>query len=325
LSRCISSSKKLTHNRDSVGQLIGSQLIYGVAKSHLRSYPQRFFYLCLLLSICLAFPAHAEPDYAKTPIFFVHGHGMRASCWKALISYLRECGYPKKYLRAIQLYPNTGSNIDSAEKQIAPAIQEFLRHINKLIKRRFPDMPLKTKVDLISHSMGALSVRWYAAKIHPNRVQIWLSLGGANHGTDVLCAWSDPGARDLCPAYAKNPKESLVQYLLNGEPHVGDIDETPYGLGKDSPGVASILPDGTRSILYVSIRTYPDEWIKPEHSAILDGAGGIRIQFPESIKSRETSPGNILMTNVVGHDQMLSNRDTMRLVAIILGLFDKDK
>ena len=86
---------------------------------------------------------------------------MRASCWKALISYLIEYGYPKQYLRAIQLYPNTGANIDSAEKQIASAIEEFIRDINELIKRQFPDMPLKTKVDLISHSMGALSARWY--------------------------------------------------------------------------------------------------------------------------------------------------------------------
>ncbi|HUU39368.1 MAG TPA: hypothetical protein VMW42_00360 [Desulfatiglandales bacterium] len=290
-----------------------------MAKSHLRSYPQRFFYLCLLLSICLAFPAHAEPDYSKTPIFFVHGHGMSASCWNDLISYLRECGYPKKYLRAIQLYPNTGSNIDAAEEQIAPAIEEFLREINESIKRQFT-MRLKTKVDLISHSMGALSARWYTVKVRPDRVRMWLSLGGANHGTDVLCAWSDPGARDLCPAYAKNPKESLVQYLLNGEPHEGDIDETPYGLGKDSPGVDSIPPDNTRSILYISIRTSPDKWIKPEHSPILDGAGGIKIQFPESIRAKKTSLGNILMTNGVGHDAMLSNEDTMKLVRIILDL-----
>jgi hypothetical protein len=62
-------------------------------------------------------------------------------------------------------------------------------------------------------------------------VRIWLSLGGANHGSNVLCGWSEPGAQDLCPAYAKNPKESFVQYLLNGEPYLGDIDETPMASG----------------------------------------------------------------------------------------------
>jgi len=250
---------------------------------------------------------------------------MNASCWNDLISYLREYEYPKKYLMAIQLYPNTGSNIDSAEKQIAPAIEEFIRDINKLIKSQFPDMPLKKKIDLISHSMGALSARWYTVKVRPNRVRIWLSLGGSNHGTNVLCAWSDPGAQDVCPAYAKNQKESLVQYLLNGEPHVSDIDETPFGLGKDSPGVDSIPTDDTITILYISIRTSPDKWIKPEHSAILDGAGGIRIQIPESIESKETSPGNILMTNGVGHDEMLADRATLRLVKIIMGLPDNNR
>ena len=140
----------------------------------------------------------------------------------------------------------------------------------------------------------------------------------------MLCAWSDPGAQDLCPAYAKNPKDSLIQYSLNGEPHVGDIDETPYGLGKDSPGVDSIPRDDTRSILYVSIRTSPDKWIKPEDSPILDGAGGVTIRIPKNIRAKETNPGNILMTNGVGHDAMLSDGDTIKLVKIMLSAVNKN-
>lgn len=276
--------------------------------------------LILLLCSCFQTTTHSNPDYAKTPIFFVHGHGMKARCWKPMISYLTKGGYPHNYLKAIQLHPNNGSNIDAAEKQIAPAIEDFLKEINVFLEKEYPAMPLKTKVDLISHSMGAMSARWYAAKIRPDRVRIWISFGGANHGTNVLCKWSDPGANDCCPAYAPSKEDSLIQYTLNGAPHAADIDETPYGIGKDSPGTHSIPPDERRKMLYITFRTSPDKWIKPETSPILDGAGGLKMMMPENVRAKQTSPGNILMTNRVGHDAMLSDADTMQLTKVFLEL-----
>ncbi len=275
----------------------------------------------LILLLCLCFPStgHTKPDYAKTPIFFVHGYGGNATCWKPIISFLMKAGYPKKYLRAIQLRPNNGSNIVASEKQLAPEIEDFLKSINEFVQKKRLNVSSKTKVHLISHSMGALSARWFAAKVRPDRVRLWISLGGASHGSNVLCGYAGQGADDLCPAFAKNGKESLVQYQLNGRPYAPDIDETPYGIGKDSLGVRSIPPDQPRSILYVSIRTSPDKWIKPEDSPILDGAGGLSIPIPKDVKAEETSPGNILMTNRVGHDAMIADRNTLRLVEIILG------
>lgn len=274
--------------------------------------------ICLLLSFCMPFLTCSERDYGNTPVFFVHGYGMSAKFWEPIISYLTRHGYPRRYLKAINLRPNNSSNIVSAEKQIAPAIEELLHSINMFLKKNYPAILPKTKVDLISHSMGALSARWYAAKVRPDRVRNWISLGGANHGTDALCGWESPGADDLCPAFAENPKESLIQYELNGAPREGDVDETPYGLGRDSPGVDSIHSGNSRSILYISIRTTPDKWIKPENSAILDGTGGLSLVIPESVQAKETSPGNILMTNGVGHDPMLKCPDTIRVLAAIL-------
>lgn len=284
---------------------------------------KQIFLFYFILNLSCATNVVEEHDYTKTPVFFVHGHGMTAGSWDKMISRLIRDGYPRQYLKAIQLIPNTCANIEAAEKQIAPAIEEFLREINAFLKKEHPDIPLKTKVDLVSHSMGALSARWYAAKVRHDRVRIWLSLAGANHGTNVLCAYSGPGADDLCPAFAKDRKDSLIQYLLNGEPHVSDVDETPYGIGKDSPHVNSIPPDKEKNILYISIRTSPDEWIEPEDSSILDGTEGARISIPKHIKAKETSPGNILMTNGVGHDEILADEDTADLVKIILGLYKK--
>lgn len=278
------------------------------------------FLICLILVLDLFWyiNAGAEPDYTKTPVFFVHGHGMTAECWNPMISKMIKSGYPKEYLRAIQLYPNNGPNIEAAEKQIAPAIEEFLSKINILLKKEHATRQHITKINLISHSMGALSARWYASKVKPERVRIWISLAGANHGTDRACFSKDPGRNDMCPAFAMSQQESLIQFGLNGLPHVADIDETPYGIGKDLSGVNSIGPDKNKRIIYLSIRTFPDRLIKPEESAILDGAGGISLQITKGLAVKETSDGNFLITNRVGHDEMLADRDTMRLVEIIL-------
>jgi pimeloyl-ACP methyl ester carboxylesterase len=282
-----------------------------------------------IISVIVAFVLYSSqltltyavaPDFTKTPIFFVHGYGLSASSWNTMISSLTDAGYPPEYLEAIQLVPDDGANIPAAEDQIALAIEAFLDSINTFLAANYPNIPLKTKVDLVSHSMGSLSSRWYAARVRPDRVHKWISLAGANHGTNDLCGRPSEGADDSCPAYAKNEQESYIQYQLNGAPYVADVDETPFGIGDDSSGVTVLPPDQTRRILYVTIRTSPDIWIDPEDSVILDGAGGVEISIPADLPATMTSEGNFLMTNGVGHDAMLSDPDTVRLVRIILSV-----
>ncbi|MRR37485.1 hypothetical protein EG829_23085, partial [bacterium] len=226
----------------------------------------------LLLGALASVGGCASEDYAKTPVFFVHGHGMSPESFNAMIAHLEKAGYPRIYLRTINLQPNNGANIPAAQMQIRPAIEQYLSEINEVLKKRRPDIAPKTKVDLLSHSMGALSTRWYAAKLHPERVRVWLSLAGANHGTNALCPFFDPGADDLCPSYAKNEKQSHIQFHLNGKPHVPDVDETPYGIGADSAGVRAIAPVDNRKILYATIRNTPDVWMVREESPVRDGA-----------------------------------------------------
>ncbi|MDH7513635.1 MAG: alpha/beta fold hydrolase [Clostridiales bacterium] len=262
-------------------------------------------------------------DYTKTPVVFVHGHGMTSSSWNSLVNYLCESGYPKEYLRAIQLTPNDGPNIEAAEKQIAPFVEQFLADVNQYLVFVQPMIQPKTKVDIVSHSMGALSARWYAAKIRPERIRTWVSLAGANHGSDALCLYvgRDNGAADdVCPAFADAKEKSLIQFVLNGLPHLPDVDETPYGLGRDSPGVKSIPPDEDRSIFYITVRKINDEWIIPYESAILDGAGGKTIAIPVDLPAIEDPPGNIQMKHKVRHDPMLEDEKTMRLLRTILEL-----
>lgn len=260
-------------------------------------------------------------DFKKTPVVFVPGHGMSSRSWNSLINYLCESGYPKEFLRAIHLTPNHGPNIEAAEKQIAPFVEKFLADVNRYLAAAQLGVQPKTKVDIVSHSMGAMSARWYAAKIRPERVRTWVSLAGANHGSNALCAYvgrDNGGAEDACPAFAEAKEKSPIQFLLNGLPHVPDVDETPFGLGGDSLGVMSIAPDEQKSIFYVTIRTINDEWIVPDESAILDGAGGKTIPIPVDVPAVEDPPGNIQMRHRVRHDPMLKDAKTMQLLRVIL-------
>jgi hypothetical protein len=139
----------------------------------------------------------------------------------------------------------------------------------------------------------------------------------------VLCKYEDGGAKDCCPAYASNINESFIQYILNGWPYIGDVDETPYGAGKDSINVVSIPPDKYRKIFYFSFRIDPDEWIKPEKSSVLDGCGGLKVEYPEKINFEEPSDGNLLLNNIEDHDLIIHNKKVFRLVLAVLNAAKK--
>jgi len=166
-----------------------------------------------------------------------------------------------------------------------------------------------------------VSSRWYAAKLRPERVRTWIGLAGANHGTQALCPFQDEASREMCPAFASNARTHALQVALNGTERER-VDETPYGLGPDRPAVPRIPPDGTRSILYLTVRVEPDDWIQPERSALLDGAGGVPIRVPAGVPVRQTSPGNFLFQEPVGHDPLLLHPDLLRLVAAMLAARD---
>ncbi len=227
-------------------------------------------------------------------------------------------GYPPEYLSAIDLIPNNGANARAATLFIAPAADSLLVRAGRAARGAGYAGPLPQRLDLLGHSMGAFSTRWYAAELRPDRVRTWISLAGANHGTNTLCDYPDgEGNIELCPAFGIDPVRNAVQIELNGTP-AAPLDESPFGIGMDRPGVTPILPDTARRILYYSIRVEPDFWIKPESSALIDGAGGIAVAVPAGVPVVETGPGNFLYTGTDDHDNLPTFPPLIRFVRALL-------
>ena len=264
------------------------------------------------------------PDYSKTPVLFVHGAGLSSKTWNKMIKYFISIGYPSEFLHAVDLMPRYGSNKRAATEFIKPEAEKLLQRAMQAIQKANYSGEAPKKLDIVSHSMGAVSSRFFTTKIHPARVRTWISIAGANHGTNALCPLSNngEGSREMCPAFAPSTEESDIQAVLNGTPNE-PIDETPFGIGYDEKRVRRIPPDETRNILYLTVRIEPDRWIKPEQSAILDGAGSVSISIPPEFPIKETSPGNYLFEKKVGHDPLPRNSNLIRFVALLLSTRDK--
>jgi len=206
----------------------------------------------LLVGLAWGSAASSEPpDYARTPVLFVHGHGLSSADWRPLIEHLAVTGYPREYLHAVDIVPNTMANVRAATSVIAPEAEALLARAEAAARRAGYSGKVSRRLDIVSHSMGVVSSRWYAAKLRPDLVRTWIGLAGANHGTQALCPFRDEASREMCPAFATNARAHPLQVALNGT-EAARVDETPYGLGLDRPGVARVPPDSTRSISSIS-------------------------------------------------------------------------
>lgn len=101
-----------------------------------------------------------------------------------------------------------------------------------------------SKVDLVAHSFGSLTTRWYVKfDGGTDTVDHWVSLGGPNHGTYLTwaCVIWDQACRDMSPG-------SYVQNQL--------------AAGDGTPG----------AVKYATFWSECDEVILPNSSVALDGA-----------------------------------------------------
>ncbi len=84
----------------------------------------------------------------------------------------------------------------------------------------------------------------------------------------------------------------------------------------------AIPSDRLRDIPYFTVRIEPDDWIKPESSAPLDGSGGVRVKVPWGMSVKETTPGNFLFTAKARHGLLPEHPDLIRFVVSLLNSRD---
>ena len=237
------------------------------------------------------------------PVIFVHGLGQDSSIFDDLIAFLAGRGMPRECLHAIDYSRSDLPIREAAEEELAPYVERVLDGLGQSAGGE--GRHAGSRINLVGHSMGALSTRWYAARLRPDRVRTWIATSGANHGTNWRCPQpDDTGHGDMCPAFARNARDSAVQVALNGTP-AADVDETPYGLGRDSPGVQTVAPDATRSVLYLALHVSSDPYIVPNASLRLDGAGGVALGLASGSPWREVQAGNFRFTTPSSHDDVL--------------------
>jgi pimeloyl-ACP methyl ester carboxylesterase len=281
------------------------------------------FFLCLVTWMPLIACAPGAPsraaDYSKVPIVFVHGSGLAAASWQTMRDALIRQGYPPEYLEAVDIPPGESANDLAARRSVAPAISKVLDRAAYFARRDSRSQP--TKVDLVGHSMGAFSSRYYVS-LQPETVRVWLGIAGANYGTNALCKSTGAGDVQMCPAFASSEAQSAVQAALNGtaqEPR----DPTPFGLGLDAAATVRVRPDATRCIAYLTIRIEPDEWITPASSAMLAGAGGLTIPMADTA-IEATRPGNFLLRSAATHDDLPQHPEVIKFVAAALASADRE-
>ena len=142
--------------------------------------------------------AAPRPD----PVLLVHGFRGSSSGWHALESSLLAAGYRSSEIDAID-YGADASNV---------AVAHQIAHEVTALRARTG----ATHVDLVSHSMGAISSRYYLERLGGGaHVDAWVSLAGVNEGT----VWAY-GCYVLTPCREMVPTSSVLHRINDGfHPH----------------------------------------------------------------------------------------------------------
>ena len=186
-----------------------------------------------LLAVFGALPANrATAALAHNPILFVHGWSGSASNWNTMISRFKADGWTTSELYSWS-YNTSQSNATTA--------QEIKARVDNILATTGA-----TKVDIVTHSMGGLSSRYYSKNLGGSaKIDAWVSLGGPNHGTDSAYGCFQTSCVEMRPG-------STFLNQLNA------TDETP----------------GTPR--YATWWSPCDETINPDESTILSGATNTR-------------------------------------------------
>jgi triacylglycerol lipase len=116
----------------------------------------------------------APPPPPHYPIIFVHGFNATSATWTTMVARFKADGYTDAEL-VPWTYNFNQSNTITAQ-QLSAKIDSVLAATGA------------HHVDIIAHSMGSLSARYYVRNLVPTgstKVDALISLAGANHGTNT--------------------------------------------------------------------------------------------------------------------------------------------
>lgn len=191
---------------------------------------RRFVTLAALLAgalvVPLAAPSQAAPLTKNRPILFVHGYNSSASAWDTMVANFKAAGYADTELHRWS-YNYRQSNATTAE--------EVRSRVDSILAQTGWD-----KVDIVTHSMGGLSSRYYLKNLGGDtKVDDWVSLGGPNHGTDTARFCGDVSCKEMRIGSA------FLAALNSGDESPGD----PLYATWWSPCDSVINPDSSVSIV----------------------------------------------------------------------------
>lgn len=194
---------------------------------------RKFVIACAAASITACTDASSPgvlPDLKHDPILFVHGYGGSGANWETMKQRFLADGW-----QDFELYAYNYSFVTSN----ATTAAEIRDQVDDIISRTGA-----TRVDIIAHSMGSVSSRYYMKNLGGSaKVDAWVSLAGPNHGTDAVenenCGFTP--CREIVPGSA---------FLL------------ALNAGDETPGLSR----------YATWRSPCDTTINPDESVILSGA-----------------------------------------------------
>jgi len=201
------------------------------------------------------------PPGVLNPVLFVHGWMGSSNDWIWMIDKFLSDGWPREMLYAFTFsHPDTFSSGANARNagEIAAWVDQILAETRA------------EKVDLVSHSMGGLSTRYYVKFLGGiDKVDDYVCLASPQHGT----TWVSSGE---CV-----PDSAFLENLNDG-------DETPGGVLPDTEGwrddpVGQGGYNGAHvpgNITWTTIRSNKDPNILPPESAMLDGAVNLECELP---------------------------------------------
>ena len=171
-------------------------------------------------------PADPAPGPERNPIVFVHGWNSSGATWDTMLERFRTAGWSDEYLVA-WTYNSAQSNATTAA-QLSDLVDDVLARTGG------------THVDVVTHSMGGLSSRYYAKNLGGDaRIDAWVSLGGPNHGTATAgacfttsCIEMRPDSRFLRQLNRRDETPGIPRYATWWSPCdvvVSPTSSTPLG------------------------------------------------------------------------------------------------